>query len=119
MGDCPPGRSPLGAELAGGVQVLRRPVVGVGGDAVAVPVGVVELDVDAPGPGSVQGGDAPAGRQGAARLHGCPRPFRDGQDGQGPGCLGRQGPAPCRVRRRVSAPGPENREKWCAVGQVA
>ena len=64
MGACAAGTQPLGAELAGGVQVLRCPVVGVGGDAVAVPVGVVELDVDAPGPGSVQGGDAPAGEAG-------------------------------------------------------
>ena len=69
------GAQPAGAELPGGVQVLRCPVVGVGGDAVAAPVGVVELDVDAPGPGSVQGGDTPAGGQGAARLHGCPCPF--------------------------------------------
>ena len=77
------GAQSAGAELAGGVQVPGCPVVGVGGDAVAAPVGVVELDVDAPGPGSVQGGDAPAGGQGAARLHGCPCPFREGRTGRG------------------------------------
>ena len=45
------GAQPLGAELADGEQVLGGPVVGVGGDAVAASVGVVELDVDAPVPG--------------------------------------------------------------------
>ena len=75
-----------GAELAEGEQVLRCPVVGVGGDAVAAPVGVVELDVDAPVPGSVQGRDAAVEGQGAARLHGVRVLSRDGQDRQGPGC---------------------------------
>ena len=80
------GAQPLGAELAEGEQVLRCPVVGVGGDAVAAPVGVVELDVDAPG-------RAPS-RVGMRRLEGrvlldCMSVrvlSRDGLGRQGPGC---------------------------------
>src|SRR5262249_28036688 len=70
MGAWPPGRSPWARSWRAVYRCFGAQWVGVGGDAVAASVGVVELDVHAPGPGSVQGGDAPARGQGAARLHG-------------------------------------------------
>jgi hypothetical protein len=49
-----------------------------------------------PGTGLRPGGDTPGGGQGAARLHECPRPFREGGQA-GAGSAGRQrtGPVPC------------------------
>ena len=75
--------------------MLGCPVVGVGGDAVAAAVGVVELDVDAPGPGAVEGRDPAVAGQGlidcmvSASFH--------GMAGQaGAGCWQAEtGPVPC------------------------
>ena len=72
-------------------------MVGVGGDAVAASVGVVELHVDAPVPGAVQDRDPAVDGQGADRLHGVRVLSADGRGQAGAGLLAGKRPAPCRV----------------------
>src|SRR3954451_3755885 len=122
---------PGGGQLAGAGDGFLFPgaVVAAAADAVAFRApGVVALGV-APAGKAVAGVDGDEGGhrypppalrvRAAGLLVGCiaVRVLSDGgQDWQGPGCLGRQGPAPCRVRVKVSAPDRKNREKWCAAG---